>query len=155
MPFYPSLIINRVPLSKTSSITPFPPELFTDLFSELCVVATTTRRRKAQQTGRFPFRYRAEDLLVGGLLFLNHSQCPTYSLVSCIRLPLKKPVQCRQKSLWTDVRVSLLFNGRWVSELERLFPCQSLPQLRPPPRHIPAGCDTAIRHRWGRGVPLL
>lgn len=54
------------PLSKTSSIIPFPPELFTDLFSELCVAATTTGRRKAQQTGCFPFRYRAQHLLVGG-----------------------------------------------------------------------------------------
>lgn len=127
-PFYPSLIINRVPLSKTSWITPFPPELFTDLFSELCVVATTTTRRKAQQTGRFPFRYRAEDLLVGGLLFLNHSQCPTYSLVSCIRLPLKNLYNAGRKAFGQMcVSRCCLMGVGWVSSKGsfRVSPCPS------------------------------
>lgn len=67
----------------------------------------------------------------------------------------QKPGTMQAESLWTDVHVLLLFNGCWLSELERLFPCQSLPQFRPRPRHIPAGCDTRIQHGGGRGVPLL
>lgn len=55
----------------------FSPELFTDLFSELCVVSTT-RGRKAQQTG---LQVQSRDLLVGGMLFLKHSHCPIYSLI--------------------------------------------------------------------------